>query len=337
MHALILEGVNQPLQFREVPDPVPGRGEAVVALRAAALNHRDLWIQKGQYAGLKFPIILGSDGAGTVESVGEGADADMVGREVILNPALDWGTRQETQGPGFRILGLPDDGTFATKVRVAAIQLAPKPAHLDWHAAAALPLAGLTAFRALFGRAGLRSGERLLVTGAGGGAAAFALQFGVAAGAKVFVTSGSDEKITRAVSLGATGGANYRQENWTDTLREMAGGKAGGFDVIVDSAGGEGFGKLIDLAAPGGRIVFFGATAGNPPGLDMRKVFWKQLTICGTTMGSPADFAAMSRFVDEHRITPLTGHVFPLAEGNAALAAMDRGEQFGKIVLAVNR
>lgn len=337
MHALILEGINQPLQLREVPDLVPGPGEAVVALRAAALNHRDLWIQKGQYAGLKFPIVLGSDGAGTVAAVGEGVNAgELRGREVIINPALDWGTREDTQGPKFRILGLPDDGTFATQVRVSATQLAPKPAHLDWHTAAALPLAGLTAFRALMHRARLARGERLLVTGAGGGAALFAVQFGVAAGAQVFVTSGSDGKIARAVRLGATGGANYRQENWVDTLRDLAGGKTGGFDVIVDSAGGEGFAKLIDLAAPGARIVFFGATTGNPPGLDMRKVFWKQLNLCGSTMGSPGDFAAMAQFVAQHRITPLAEHVFPLAEGNAALAAMEAAEQFGKIVLTVN-
>lgn len=336
MHALILEGVHQPLQFREVPDLVPGPGEAVVALRAAALNHRDLWIQKGQYAGLKFPIVLGSDGAGVIESLGEGANAGLPGQEVILNPSLDWGDRQGTQGPKFRILGLPDDGTFATHVRVPATNLVPKPAHLDWRTAAALPLAGLTAFRALFHRARLARGERLLVTGVGGGAALFALQFGVAAGASVFVTSGSDEKVARAVSLGAAGGVNYKQENWADALREMAGGKAsGGFDVILDSAGGEGFAKLVDLAAPGGRIVFFGATTGNPPGLDMRKTFWKQLTLCGSTMGSPEDFAAMTHFVDEHRLTPLAEHVFPLAEGNAALAAMERAEQFGKIVLEV--
>ena len=336
MHALVLEGVNQPLQFREVPDPVPGPGEVVVALRAAALNHRDLWIQKGQYAGLKFPIILGSDGAGIVEHVGDGGDPALRGREVIINPALDWGNREETQGPGFRILGLPDDGTFATHVRVPAAQLAPKPAHLDWNAAAALPLAGLTAYRALMRRARLAPGEWLLVTGVGGGAALFALQFGVAAGAQVFVTSGSDEKIARAVKLGATAGANYRQADWAETLREAAGGKSGGFDVIVDSAGGEGFAKLVDLAAPGGRIVFFGATTGNPPGLDMRKVFWKQLTLGGSTMGSPGDFAAMTRFVDEHRITPLGEHIFPVAEGNAALASMERAEQFGKIVLAIS-
>lgn len=332
MQALVLEGVNQPLQLQTVPDPQPGPGEAIVSLRAAALNHRDLWIQKGQYAGLKFPIILGSDGAGVVEAVGEGVDAGLRGREVIVNPALEWGGHAAAQGTKFRILGLPDDGTFAERLRIPAAQLAPKPAHLDFAHAAALPLAGLTGYRALFSRARLQAGERVLITGVGGGVALFALQFAVAAGATVHVTSGSDEKIARAVSLGAAGGVNYREEGWAKKLKAGAGD---GFDVTIDSAGGEGLASLIELAAMGGRIAFFGATLGNPPGLDMRRVFWKQITLCGSTMGSPEEFAAMTRFVEEHHIEPLAEHVFPLAQGNEALAAMDKSAQFGKIVLTM--
>lgn len=332
MKALVLDGANQPLQFKEVPDPKPGPGEAVVALQAAALNHRDLWIQKGQYAGLKFPIIPGSDGCGTVAEVGDGVEEGWLGREVIINPALDWGERSRAQADKFRILGLPDDGTFAERVRIPAGALVKRPRHLDMRHAAALPLAGLTAFRALFARAALQPGERVLVTGVGGGGALYALQYAVAAGAKVFVTSGSDDKIRRATELGAAGGVNYKHDDWDKQLKRLAGG---GFDVTVDSAGGEGFPKLLDLAAPGGRIAFFGATRGNPPGFDMRRVFWKQLSILGTTMGNPDDFAAMVRFVEAHRIVPLADHVFPLAEGNAALAAMDSAEQFGKIVLTI--
>ena len=332
MKALVLDAANQPLQFKDAPDPTPGPNEVVVALAAAALNHRDLWIQKGQYAGLKFPIIPGSDGCGTVASCGEGVDRSWLGREVIINPGLDWGGRSQAQADKFRILGLPDDGTFAEMVRVPASALMNKPAHLDATHAAALPLAGLTAYRALFSRAGLQPGERVLITGVGGGAALFALQYAVAAGAKVFVTSGSDDKLKRAVELGASGGANYRQDEWDKQLKSQAGS---GFDVTIDSAGGDGFLKLIDLAAPGGRIAFFGATRGNPSGFDMRRVFWKQLSILGTTMGSHDDFAAMIRFVEEKKVTPLADHVFPLAEGNAALAAMDSAEQFGKIVLTI--
>ncbi len=332
MKALVLSGVNQPLSLQEVADPAAGPGEVVVRVEAAALNHRDLWIQKGQYAGLKFPVILGSDGCGVVESVGEGADGSWAGRQVIINPGLDWGTRKEAQADAFRILGLPDDGTFAEKVKVPASALVDRPAHLDAAQAAALPLAGLTAYRALFSRAGLRGGERVLITGAGGGAALFALQFAVAAGATVFVTSGSEDKIKRAVELGAAGGVNYKAEKWADTLREQAGGP---FDVTIDSAGGPGFLQLIELAAPGGRIAFFGATAGDPAKFPMRRVFWKQLSIFGSTMGSPGDFAAMTSFVAEKQIVPLASHTFPLAEGNAALEAMEKADQFGKIVLTV--
>ncbi len=333
MKALVLDGVNQPLQLKDVPDPVAVPGEVAVKVEAAALNHRDLWIQKGQYAGLKFPIILGSDGCGVVESCGEGVDAAWQGREVIINPGLDWGSRREAQANEFRILGLPDDGTFAERVKVPASQLVDKPAHLDARQAAALPLAGLTAYRALFSRAGLRSRERVLLTGVGGGAALFALQFAVAAGAEVFVTSGSDAKVARAVELGATGGVNYKAVKWVDALKEQAGG---GFDVTIDSAGGEGFLQLIELAAPGGRIAFFGATAGDAPKFPVRRAFWKQLSILGTTMGSPEDFASMVAFVTHHKIVPLTSHAFPLADGNRALEAMERADQFGKIVLAVS-
>ncbi len=334
MKALVLDAVNQPLQLKEVADPTPGPGEAVVALEAAALNHRDLWIQKGQYAGLKFPITPGSDGCGRVAAVGDGVDGGWVGREVIINPGLDWGARSEVQADTFRILGLPDDGTFAEKVRVPASALVDKPAHLDATRAAALPLAGLTGYRALFVRAALRPDERVLISGVGGGVALFALQFAVASGNPVFVTSGSGDKLRRAMDLGAKGGVSYNNENWGKQLKGEAGGS---FDVIIDSAGGEGFADLIDLANPGGRIAFFGATRGNPPGFDMRRVFWKQLSILGTTMGSPEDFAAMVRFVEEKKIQPLAERVFPLAEGNAALQTMENAEQFGKIVLTVTK
>jgi NADPH:quinone reductase-like Zn-dependent oxidoreductase len=252
-----------------------------------------------------------------------------VGCEVIINPSLDWGDDPRAQGPKFRILGLPDNGTFAEQVVVPAANLSPKPAHLSWEQAAALPLAGLTAWRALFTRAQLKSGERVLVTGVGGGAALFALQFAVAAGAQVWVTSGSPDKISRAQTLGARGGVNYRDPDWAGALQKQA----GRFDVIVDSAGGEGFARLIDLTASGGRIVFFGATTGSPKGLDMRKSFFRQINLLGTTMGSSADFAGMTRFVEFNQITPVVDTVFPLDSAEAALRHMEAAAQFGKIVL----
>ena len=330
MNAAPLTALKQPIVLQTVADPVAAPGHAVVRLKAAALNHRDLWIQQGLYAKIQLPVILGSDGAGSVTSVGSAADKAWVGQDIIINPSLDWGSDPRAQGPQFRILGLPDAGTFAEQIAIPVANLAPKPAHLTWEQAAALPLAGLTAWRALFTRAQLKAGERVLVTGVGGGAALFALQFAVAAGAEVFVTSSSAEKISRAQSLGAKGGVNYRDADWSEQLLKLAGGA---FDVIVDSAGGDGFAKLIDLSSPGGRVVFFGATTGNPPGLDVRKCFFRQINLLGTTMGSPADFAGMTSFVAAHKITPIVDRVFPLAEADAALRHMEASAQFGKIVL----
>ncbi|MBI2496712.1 MAG: zinc-binding dehydrogenase, partial [Opitutae bacterium] len=291
MKATVLTAVKKPLEVREVPDLTAAPGRAVVRLKAAALNHRDLWIQLGLYANIKLPLIPGSDGAGVVESVGDGVDRAWLGREVIINPSLNWGPDLRAQGPAFCILGMPDSGTFAEMISVPAANLAPKPAHLSWEQAAALPLAGLTAWRALFTRARLLVGERVLVTGVGGGAALFALQFAAAAGAEVWVTSGSPDKIVRAQSLGASGGVNYHENGWAAASQKQAGGL---FDVIVDSAGGTGFGSLIELIRPGGRIVFFGATTGNPPGIDLRKCFFRQINLLGSTMGSPDDFAGMT-------------------------------------------
>jgi zinc-binding alcohol dehydrogenase/oxidoreductase len=328
MRALQLSAVNQ-LTIAEVSEPQAGPGEAVVTLRAAALNHRDVWIKAGQYAGLKWPCIPGSDGAGVVTAVGQRADSAWIGREVVINPSFDWGPDEHAQGEKFAILGLPRDGTLVEKIAVPVAQLGAKPAHLSWEEAAALPLAGLTAYRALFSRARLKPTDRLLVTGIGGGVALFALQFAAAVGAEVWVTSSSSGKIARAVALGAKGGIDYTQTGWA----AVAAKTPGLFDVIVDSAGGEGFGDLIDLAVPGGRIVFFGATRGNGPALAMRKIFWRQISLLGTTMGSPADWCAMTEFVALHRLRPIVSDVFPLERGAEAFALMERGGQFGKIVV----
>jgi NADPH:quinone reductase-like Zn-dependent oxidoreductase len=328
MRALRIESIGR-TALADVPDPVAGPGEAVVELRAAALNRRDLWIKLGQYAGLRFPCIPGSDGAGIVASVGPGADASWVGRPVVINPSFDWGPSESAQGPKFSILGLPRDGTLAARVAVPAQQLFPKPGHLSMEEAAAVPLAGLTAWRALVGRARAAPGERVLVTGIGGGVALFALQFAVASGNEVWVTSGSDEKIARAVKLGARGGFRYDSEGWV----AAASREAGPFDVIIDSAGGAGFGGLLDLASPGGRIAFFGATRGSVPELALRKVFWRQISLLGTTMGSPADWSAMTGFVELHRLKPVISVVLPLERAPEGFDLMERGGQFGKIVV----
>ena len=331
MKAVVLKGKEEPLRVEEVDVPVLSNDEVLIRVKAAAFNRRDFWIQKGLYAGLKYPSVLGSDGSGIIEKVGNEKNQSWIGESVIINPATNWGDNEAFQQKEFSILGLPENGTFAEFVKIGFRNVHTLPAHLSFEEAAALPLTGLTAYRALFSRAKLQASEKVLIVGVGGGASSMALLFALAAKAKVYVTSGSQEKIDHAKSLGAIDGVNYKNENWPQKLEE----KAGGFDVILDSALGEGFAHLLDLANPGARIVFFGGTAGNLPELNGRKIFWKQLSILGTTMGSARDFNEMLDFVNLHKIKPIIDSIYPLEEAEQAIRKMDSSSQFGKIVLRV--
>ncbi|SFD97085.1 zinc-binding dehydrogenase [Spirosoma endophyticum] len=348
MKAILLTEKHQPVQLVDAPTPTAGPGNVLIKLKAAALNHRDIFIQQGLYPGIKLPVILGSDGAGIVAEVGEGVDPVWRGHEVVINPSMHWGSNPSFYGPDYRMLGMPDNGTFAEYVVVGLNYICPKPVHLSFEQAAALPLVGLTVWRALMTRAGLhQSGtsvpEKVLVTGIGGGAALFALQFAVAAGAEVWVTSGSEEKLMKAKALGATGGVNYHDPDWHKTLMTQTGGGRNGnpargyFDVIIDSAGGPSFAKLIDVASPGGRIAFFGGTTGNITDIVPARVFFKQLSIFGSTMGTEREFADMLDFVNEKQIVPIIDEIFSLDKVELAFQKMEAGKQFGKIVLEINR
>jgi NADPH:quinone reductase-like Zn-dependent oxidoreductase len=334
MNAIVLRELGGPerLALEQIPDPQPGPGEAVVRLRAAALNHRDAWIRQGLYAGITLPIVLGSDGAGTVQAVGVGVDPALLGTAVVVNPSLDWGTDDRVQGLAYRILGLPDNGTYAEYVKVPATNLFAKPDTLSWEAAAATPLAGLTAYRALVTRARVQPGETVLVTGIGGGVATFALLVARHLGARVVVTSGSDAKIARARQLGAEGGVNYKAENWGRAVQSLC---DGGPDVIVDSAGRDALPTLVEIVKPGGRIVTFGATTGSPSTIEVRRIFWKQISILGSTMGTPREFGEMLKMFDG-TLAPIVDRVFPLAAAADAHRRMDQADQFGKIVLEIS-
>jgi len=333
--AIVLHEVGEPATVRleDAADPRPGPGEAVVRLRAAALNHRDLFIRRGQYAGLRFPIIPGSDGVGAVAAVGDGVTEVRPGDDVIINPSVNWGDDPRAQGPGFKILGLPDNGTFAQLVAIPAANALPRPAGLSDEEAAAIPLAGLTAYRAAVMRGRARAGDTVLVLGIGGGVATFALLIAKQLGARVLVTSGSDDKIARARALGADDGFNYKTVDWVKAVKRATGGQ--GADLIIDGTGGQTFDMALDAARPGGRVVSYGATTGPVPDLAVRRLFFKQLDVMGSTMGSPDDFRAMLDLFGAGKARPVVDRVFPLAEAGAALGHMEQAAQFGKIVLKI--
>jgi len=331
MKAAVLRGQNQPIEIREVADVYPGRNQVKVAVKYAALNHRDVWIQAGRYPGQCESLVLGSDGAGVVESGGEGVDKAWVGKEVIINPSHKWGENPRVQAADYKVLGNPDPGTFSDYLVVEEKYLQPKPKHLSFVEAAALPLSCLTAYRALFTRCQLQPGETVLANGIGGGVALFVLQLAHAFGAKTYVTSSSTAKIERTVALGAAGGFNYTSAAWVQQARAVS----GGFDVIIDGAAGPRFSDLVELANPGGRIGLYGQTAGPIKGLLPAKLFWRQLSILGTTMGSEADFTTMVKFCEEKKIKPVIDEIFPLEQAEAAFRKMADGKQFGKIVLKI--
>ncbi len=331
MKAIYLEAINKPFVLIEKENPTAGPGEAIVQVKAAALNHRDVWIQYGRYFTKEYPAILGSDCAGVVTEVGEGVDKSWIGQEVVVDPSSDWGDNPRAQGGNFKVLGMPEDGAFAEFVKVRAANLHKKPIHLSFEEAAALPLAGVTAYRAMFTKCDLQPGERVLVTGAGGGVALFAVQFAIAVGAEVYVTSGSEEKITAAVGLGAKGGVNYKADGWGKEMKAMA----GGFDVIIDSAAGEGFAQLVKLTKPGARIGMYGGGTGLIQNVNPAEIFWKQLSIFGSTMGTADDFTAMMKLVEEKQVKPIVDKVFSLEETEQAMRYMEAGKQFGKIVVQV--
>jgi zinc-binding alcohol dehydrogenase/oxidoreductase len=336
MKALVLHEIGGPdkLSYEDAPDPEPGSGETVVRLHAAALNRRDVFVTRGQYPGAKpeaLPVILGSDGSGEVVARGDGPAGPDEGTEVVVNPALYWGDDPQKPGKNYRILGLPDDGTFAQLVKVPAENVLPKPSHLSHEEAAAIPLGALTAYRALVTRGGVQQGETVVVPGIGSGVATFVVQIAAALGARVFVTSGSDEKLEMAKQIGAEGGVNYNSEDWSKELKGMSGGA----DLSVDHVGGEGFDALVSLAKPGSRIVTFGATAGPKVTVVMPRIFLKHLTVLGTAMGTNEEFGAMLDLYAEHGLRPTINETFPLQETAAAMGHMEEGTGIGKIVLDI--
>lgn len=335
MRAAVLEKTSADgsgVRVRDWPARRPGAGEVAVALKAAALNRRDYWISVGKYADIRTPSVLGSDGAGVIIEVGAGVREGLLGQEVLINPSLGWGSSPEAQGDGYRILGMPDEGTFAERVVVPATQVARKPEHLSWAEAASLPLAGLTAYRALCVRGGLLPGETVLIPGIGSGVSTMVLMLARHLGARCLVTSSSPAKLAAARELGAEYGALYTDADWDKQLIRHLGGATA--DLAIDGAGGDSWARCVNVLRPGGRLVSYGATAGLAQ-LDLRKHFWKQLNILGSTMGSERDFAQMVALVDAGKLRPRVDSVVPLAQAAEALGRMGHGEHMGKLVLRI--
>lgn len=327
MQALVLH--PNTFQLEEVATPSLGEHQALIKIQYAALNHRDQWIREGQYAKIQLPAILGSDGCGTVTTVSNEEDSHWVGKEVIINPNINWGQDNRFQSKEYQILGMPAQGTLAEYVVVNVDRLYEKPDYLSAAQAAALPLAGLTAYNALFNKGKVTAGMNVLISGVGGGVAQFAFLFAKAIGANVYVTSSKEDVIEHCKNLGANGGANYTEKDAVKMLAKST----GGFDVIIDSACGDGMNELIATLKPAGKFVFYGATKGLPKDLNMRPIFWNHLQLLGSTMGSDEDFGKMIDLCNEYQIKPILDKTFDVAEAVAAFDRMKNSEQFGKIIV----
>lgn len=323
MKAAVLRNWGGPEQFRieTVPDPEPEIGEVVVELQASTLNRHDVIVRETG-RGLKSPSIIGIDGVGTRSDNGE---------KVIIYPGLNWGDNPVAPGKDFSILGDSTDGTYAELIAVPEGNLFPFPGHLSWSEAAALPCAGLTAYRALFTKAAVQPGETVLVVGAGSGVSTFAIMFGVAAGARVLVTSSSLEKIESVRRLGVEQGFLYTEPNWGQQVLEAT---DGGVDVIINGAGAN-LDECMRCLRPGGRIAVFGATAGKTATIGIPELYFGHVSVFGTTLGSPADFAGMLALVDKHQIRPIIDSTFRLYDIADAHRHLESRSHLGKIALEI--
>ena len=272
---------------------------------------------------------LGSDGCGEVIEVGGDEDAEWIGKTVIINPNVGWGENADCQAATYQVLGMPTDGTLAEFITLPIDRLVVKPPHLTDVEAAALPLAGLTAYRAVFHHGQLQKGQQVLITGIGGGVSQMAFLWATAYGAAVSVTSGSDIKLTQMKDLGATNTFNYREEWARQALLNQV-----QFDLIIDSVGGDQMNNLVKLTKPAGRIVFYGATTGLPSKLDLYRMFWNQITLQGSTMGNDMEFEQMVAYVEQHQLRPMVDSERPFDQVLEAMDRMREAEQMGKLVVS---
>lgn len=320
------QGING-LQYTERQERLPGKGEVKIRLKAAGLNHRDLFLMAARTK-QDAPLILGSDGAGIIEAVGEEVTNLTIGAEVIINPCLNWAKADKVPvAPS--ILGGPTEGTFAESVIIPQQNALNKPPYLSWKEAGVLPLSALTAYRALFTKGNLKKGEHVLIPGIGGGVATFATLMAAAIGARVSVTSRSESKRQTALKLPIAQVIDSNS-NWKEYLKNDP------VDLILDSIGPATFSQYFDVIKPNGKIIMFGASSGNEITIPVRAIFYPQINIAGTSMGSGEEFAAMLQFMEQHSLHPIIDTAYPLNETALAFQRMEKSEQFGKIAILID-
>ncbi|WP_458462076.1 quinone oxidoreductase family protein [Paenibacillus sp.] len=312
------------LQYTTSNARTPQYGEVKIQLKSAGINHRDLFIMAGSTS-QDTTLIPGSDGAGIIVEIGEGVRGFTVGDEVIIHPTLGWENASDVPiVPD--IVGGPTDGTLAQYITLPAENALPKPSHLSWEEAGVLSLSALTAYRALFTRGELQAGEHILIPGIGGGVATYALLMAVAAGAQVTVTSRSEAKRNEALRLGAAHAldshANWSLQNDLEPV-----------DMILDSIGQAMFPKYFDIIRPGGRIVMYGASSGDDLTVPIRSIFFPQVSLIGTSMGSREEFVQMLQWVEQHDIHPVIDSIYSLQDTTKAFERMEKGEQFGNLAI----
>ena len=309
------DGGPEVLRYEDAPDPVAGAGQVLVELRAASLNHLDLWVRKGLPSVPK-PRILGADGAGIRADTGE---------RVVINPGLE-------QGSVITVVGEHMDGTHAELIALPEANVHPIPDSLSFEEAAAFPLVFETAWRMLVTKADLQPDEWVLIWGIGGGVATASLAIVKALGARAIVTSSSDDKLARARELGADATVNHTTDEVAARVKELT---DGGVHVVVETVGADTWQTSLAACRPAGRVCVCGATSGPNPPANLHRIWWKQLTVYGSTMGTSADFAAVFDLVKSGQIKPVVDTVFPLSEARAAHERLEAGEQLGKIVLRI--
>jgi NADPH:quinone reductase-like Zn-dependent oxidoreductase len=320
------DGGPEVLRYEDVEDPVPGAGEVLLRLRAASLNHLDIWIRRGLPSVPK-PRILGADGAGIVAAVGPRVDGTLAfseGDRVLINPGLD---------DGARIVGEHMDGTHAELLAVPAENVYPIPEDLSFEEAAAFPLVFETAYRMLVTKARLQEGEWVLLWGSGSGVASASFVIAKALGARTIVTSSSAEKLERAGELGADIAVNHAEDDVAAAVKEATGGR--GANIVIEHVGEATWKTSLQAAGPNARIVVCGATSGPNPPAQLHRIWWKQLTIYGSTMGTSEDFEGAYDLVARGLARPIVDRVFPLDRAAEAHEYLEEGRQFGKVVLAI--